>query len=128
MIHYAIGKKVTETPAQGICVEAVHICPISSYEGNLNFHPIFTDKGDAEKYKDAMPTGFLYDVVELHSSGKIKLPSSRSELVEAWRDQANDVFCERLFDKKDSSPLNQDECFEVLIRMIKHYNSGYNGR
>lgn len=59
----------------------------------------------------------------------IQLPKNRAELVAAWRDKANDVFCERIFkDNKDNYPLTGNECFEVLIRMIKHYNSGYNGR
>lgn len=46
---------------------------------------------------------------------------SRNELITAWRDLGNDVFCERLNKTGEIHPTTEDECFETMIRIINYY-------
>ena len=50
MKYYAIGRKENVTYGHGSFGEETHITHINAYGGDMNFHPIFISRNDANDY------------------------------------------------------------------------------
>ena len=43
----------------------------------------------------------------------------RSQLIDLYREKANDFFCERLNKTGSSHSITTDECFEIIWKMLQ---------
>lgn len=66
MKYFTIAKKISQTYGHGDFGEEYHICPIDGYHTySTEFHPLFEDKKEAEKYKESLEWNFNMIIVEM---------------------------------------------------------------